>query len=166
MDCDNNMPKRAALPARRRKRGLLFRSEEGNALVELAFAIPMFMALIAGVGTFALALNNQLTLVRATTQGAEYLQALNKNSTSDPCKDTFNTIIAAAPGLNSSKIGITITLNGTQITSATTCSGDQSDLTSGGTVSVKTTYPCQLFFNWKWAASCQLSYGPLSEYEP
>jgi len=138
--------------------------EQGSALVEIALTLPVFLALITGMGSFAVAFNNQETLTQATGLGAQYLQTL-RTSTTNPCADTFTAIKNAAPILNSASIGLTVSVNGTALTGGTTCSGDQSDLTEGAPVTVTTTYPCNLsVYGMKFATSCQLS-AQVTEYE-
>ncbi len=45
-------------------------SQKGNALVEFALILPVFLALIFGVVTFSLALYNKTVLTMATREGA------------------------------------------------------------------------------------------------
>ncbi len=46
------------------------RSQKGNALVEFALILPIFLALIFGMVTFSLALYNKTVLTMATREGA------------------------------------------------------------------------------------------------
>jgi len=168
MNVERGKPRQTLLLMQRRRRGLRFGSEEGNALVETAILLPIFMAFIAGVSTFALALNNQLTLTKATAAGAEYLQTIRTSST-DPCANTYTAIAGAATGLNGNNITVTITINGTATTETTgttanSCTGNVSTLQAaqGDPVTVSTTYPCSLWFvSWH---TCQLS-AKVTEYE-
>ena len=86
MEIGTNIIRQTALPSPRGRRGLLFQREEGNALTELAFILPIFLALITGIGTFVIAFANQQTLIHATSIGAETLQGI-RTTTSDPCAD-------------------------------------------------------------------------------
>jgi Flp pilus assembly protein TadG len=154
---------RAFSPVQRPGRGARFRGEDGNALIEIAMVLPVFLAFVTGIGSFAIALGNQITLIQATGSGGQYLQQL-RNSTTDPCKDTLTAIENAAPNLAGSSIGMTLTMNGTKVT-ATSCSGDQSDLVEGAAVTVATTYPCTLsVYGIKFLSSCQLT-AQVTEYE-
>lgn len=163
MKTDSSLRKRANSPALRLRRFLGLRGEDGNALVEIALILPVFLAFVTGIGSFAIALGNQITLIQATGSGGQYLQEL-RTSTTDPCKDTLTAIKNASPSLASANIGLTLTMNGTKVT-ATTCSGDQSDLVQGGAVTVATTYPCILsVYGVKFASSCQLT-AQVTEYE-
>lgn len=163
MKTDSNLQQQANLPVQRSRRGMRFRSEDGNALVEIAMVLPVFLAFITGIGSFAIALGNQITLIQATGSGGEYLQEI-RTSTTNPCKDTLTAIENASPSLAGSSIGLTLTMNGTKV-NATTCSGDQSDLVQGGPVTVATTYPCSLsVYGIKFLTSCQLT-AQVTEYE-
>jgi Flp pilus assembly protein TadG len=154
---------RALLPVERRGRGLRFRGEEGNAIIEIAMVLPVFLAFVTGVGSFAIALGNQLTLIQATGAGGQYLQQI-RTTTTNPCADTLTAITNASPSLASANIGLTLTMNGTKV-NATSCSGDQSDLIEGGAVTVATTYPCSLsVYGIHFANSCSLS-AQVTEYE-
>jgi Flp pilus assembly protein TadG len=155
--------RRADLPVQRPKRGVRFRGEDGNALVEVAMVLPVFLAFVTGIGSFGITLGNQLTLIQATGAGGQYLQQIRTNTT-DPCKDTLTAIKNSSPSLNSANIGLTLTMNGTAVT-ATSCSGDQSYLVEGAPVSVATTYPCTLsVYGIHFANSCQLQ-AQVTEYE-
>lgn len=155
--------KQASLLTRRLRRAGRFKREEGNALVELALVLPVFLAVVTGILSFGVFYSNQLTLVQATGAGGQYLAQL-RSSTTDPCADTMTAIKNAAPSLNSSNIGLKLTLNGTAV-SGTTCSGYESYLTEGAAVTVATTYPCNLsVYGVKFASSCQLA-AQVTEYE-
>ena len=64
---------------------------EGNALVEFALVLPLFMILMTAIFTFGVAVMNQLTLSQAVDAGARHL-ALIRTSTLDPCADTATAI--------------------------------------------------------------------------
>jgi Flp pilus assembly protein TadG len=155
---------RAFLPVQRPGRGVRFKGEDGNAIVEIAMVLPVFLALVTGIGSFAIALGNQITLIQATGAGGQYLQEI-RTSTTDPCKDTLTAIENAAPNLASANIGLTLTLDGNTPITATSCSGKQSELVQGAAVTVATTYPCILsVYGVKFASSCQLT-AQVTEYE-
>jgi len=164
MKTDCGLRKRANSPAHRPRRFLRLRGEEGNALVEIALILPVFLAFVTGIGSFAIALGNQITLMQATGSGGQYLQQL-RNGTTDPCKDTITAIENAAPNLASANIGLTLTLNGNTPITGASCSGKQSELVEGASVTVATTYPCTLsVYGVKFASSCNLS-AQVTEYE-
>jgi len=141
----------------------LLDESQASALIEMALALPILLALATGICAFGVAFNNQLTLTRAVGAGAQYLQQI-RTTTSDPCADTLSAIVSAAPGLSSSKISVSLNLNGTAA-SGTSCAGDQSDLVQGSPVTVTATYPCTLLiYGTVLATPCQLS-AKTTEYE-
>jgi len=144
-----------------------FRSgEEGGALVEFALVVPLMLTMITGIFAVGIAFNNQLTLTQAVGAGAQHLQVI-RATTSNPCSDTFNTITAAAPNLNSANITLTITINnGTPIV-GNNCASSTSALqgAQGEPVTVAATYPCNLQISGvKLASGCQLA-ATVTEYE-
>jgi Flp pilus assembly protein TadG len=131
-------------PAGRQVRISFHRGDEGQALVEMAFVLPMLLLLLTGIFSFGIAFSNKLTLTQAVGIGANYLQTI-RTSTSDPCSDTFAAITNAAPYLNATKINVTITINGTTPTqTGHACSGSQSLLAPQVPVTVLASYPCNL----------------------
>ena len=151
------------MPVQRPKRGVRSRGEDGNSLVEIALILPVFLAFVTGIGSFAIALGNQLTLIQATGAGGQYLQEIRTSST-NPCADTMTAITNASPNLAAANIGLTLTMNGTAV-NAKTCSGDQTYLVQGSAVTVATTYPCTLsVYGIHFANSCQLT-ASVTEYE-
>ena len=137
------------------------RGEEGNALVELAVALPVVMLLITGMITFGLMLNNYLVLSHATDVGARNL-ALSRGASMNPCSDAVNTIQGAAPNLGSSSLNYTFNIGtgsfsgsstGFSGTSSTSCSqAGVSDMVAGDNATVTVTYPFQLLV-YGWAAT-------------
>jgi Flp pilus assembly protein TadG len=151
----------------RRLRTALRSSEEGSAIVELALALPILLAILTAICTFAIGFNNQMTLTSAVGAGAQYLQVI-RTTTSDPCADTLKAISAAAPNLNSANISLSFNLNGTTVT-GNSCAGYQSYMTQGQSVTVSATYPCTLSimpmnYGPSFGSSCQLS-AQVTEYE-
>ena len=164
MKTDSSLRKRANSLAHRPRRFLRLGGEEGNAIVEIALILPVFLAFVTGIGSFAIALGNQITLIQATGSGGQYLQQL-RNSTTDPCKDTITAIENAAPNLASANITLTLTMNGNTPITGSSCSGKETQLVEGATVTVGTKYPCVLsVYGVKFASSCQLS-AQVTEYE-
>jgi len=146
----------------RRSRAFLLGSENGNALIEMAIALPVLLMVVTGIYAFAIVFYNYQTLSQAVGVGGQYLSQI-RTSTSDPCLDTFNAITGAGPTLTQANIGLTLTMNGTSVT-AKTCPSYVSYLTQGGSVTVQATYPCQYpIYNFVWS-SCQLK-AAVTEYE-
>jgi len=139
--------------------------EEGNAMIETALVLPMLLGIITAIFGFGIGYNNQLTLTSAVGSSAQRLQLL-RNTTTDPCLDAFTAITSAAPGLNSSKITMTYSFNGTAVTPVqNSCSGEQTLLVSGQPVTVTAKYPCAPpVYGATLSSSCQLS-ATVTEYE-
>lgn len=147
---------KANLPVLGLNCGLRSKGEEGNAITELALLLPIFVALVVGIGAFGVYVVNRMTLIHATDEGARYLQEIRPTltSTSDPCGAIFGAITNAAPSLKSSSIGVTIsvnggTTNGTDREQATACSGASAFISKlqagqGLPVTITTTYPCSV----------------------
>jgi Flp pilus assembly protein TadG len=155
----------AMRPTDERVRAWLRNNDEGNAIVEFALVLPLLMLVMTGIFAFGIAISNQLTLTQALGTGAQYLQQI-RTSSSDPCSDTFTAIRNAAPYLNSSNIVVTVTMNGvTPAQTGNTCSGAQSNLAPGTSVTVAATYPCTLsVYAMSFTSSCLLS-AKVTEYE-
>ena len=146
---------------RRPLAGFLLKGE-GGALVEFAMVLPMMMMLITGLFSFGISLTNYVQLTQAVGSGGQYLATL-RTTTSDPCADTLSAIKSAAPNFQSSKITLTLTMNGTAVTGST-CSGDQSYLVQGSTAKVNAKYPCNLFvYGMNFGTGCQLQ-AQITEY--
>ena len=126
------------------------RSTRGGALVEIALTLPIVLLLLTAIYWFSLALYQKLELAEAVSVGGRFL-AVDRGDT-DPCGSTTAKILAAAPGLSSSKISITYTLNGTATgpASAPSCPGSSgqanANMVAGGTAEIHATYPCTLIF--------------------
>jgi Flp pilus assembly protein TadG len=140
-------------------RARMRRGEEGNALIELAIAIPLVMLLITGMVTFGLMLNTYLMLSHATDVGARNL-ALSRGATLNPCSDAVAVINSAAPTLNSASLTYTFNIGsgtftggsgGFSGTGTTSCSvAGVSDMSAGSTATVSVTFPFQLLvYGWK-----------------
>jgi Flp pilus assembly protein TadG len=143
----------------------LLRREDGGPLVEIALTVPVLLGVLTGICTFGIAFSNQLTLTQAVGSGGQLLSQI-RTTTTNPCADTFTAIKNAAPNLTSSKIAVTVTMNGTTPTqTGNTCSGAQTNLVQGGPVTVSATYPCSLsIYGVSFGSSCQLQ-AKVTEYE-
>ena len=163
----NDLSGRLILLGRSLKRGALATKtdrrawdEHGSILVEIAISMPLLLLMFTGIFDFGIAYNNQLTLIQAVGSGAQYLQQI-RTTTTDPCADTLTAIENAAPTFISSKISLTLNLNGTTETNKTTCSGAQQYLAQQEPVTVTATYPCSLPLVFTrgttWASACTLT---------
>lgn len=160
------------LPARGLRR-FLRSDSQGQALVEMAFTLPIMMLMITGMTSFGLLLNNYLMLSHASDVGARYL-AINQGNfdtggTTNPCAMAATQIQAAAGTLAAGNLSYTITFynsssastgsysssNGaTSFGAGSTCaSGGATAMgLGGGSVSVQLSYPFLLTV-YGWAPS-------------
>jgi len=141
------------------------RRDDGAALVELAFVLPLFLLMMLGIFKFGIAISNQLTLTQAVGSSAQFL-AQSRTTTTDPCGDTFTQLTNSASSLNSQSIGFTVTMNGvTPSMTGDSCSGQQTNLVQATPVTVTATYPCDLsVYGVNFAPSCTLS-ATVTEFE-
>ena len=107
------------------RRGSLLRSENGQAAVELAFVLPLFIALLLAIAQFGIAFNNYITLTDATRAGAR--KAAVSRFAGDNGASAVAAVKAAASNLDQTKLAVTVT------------STDWT--TPGSDVSVSATYP-------------------------
>ncbi len=135
-------------PLSRRVTGSFRGADQGSAVVEFALILPMMLLLTTGVLVFGVAMNNYLQLTNAVSIGARTLAA-SASMTLDPCATASSAVIAAAPGLTSTNLRFSYTLNGVSYT-GTSCaagsvtSGAAGNLAAGTTASVTATYPLNL----------------------
>lgn len=147
------------LSVARRIRATVCAGNEGGSLVEFALVLPMMMVLITGMFSFGIILNQYLVLTHAVDTGARLL-AVSAGQTSDPCSTASAQITASAPTLSSKGLAYSYVIGGSPY-SGTTCTGvpatGAGSLTSGTTVLVTATYPCQLNVFALWNKQCTLT---------
>ena len=123
--------------------------DEGSALVEFALILPMLLLITTGILIFGVAMNNYMQLTNAVSMGARTVSTYSQ-LTKDPCSVASTAIIAAAPGLSSSKLTFNFTFNGVSYPNQSSCNstsvntGAAGSLASGSTVTVNATYPLNL----------------------
>jgi Flp pilus assembly protein TadG len=137
------------------------RDEEGQAMVEMALALPVLLLVLTGILTFGLAFNNYVLLTEATSIGARTL-AISRGATTDPCATASSAVIAAAPLLTPASLSFSFVLNGSSYT-GTSCSsgssttGAAANLVQGANAIVTVTYPCSLaVYGANYAPHCSL----------
>jgi Flp pilus assembly protein TadG len=137
------------------------RNEEGQAMVEMALALPVLLLVLTGILTFGLAFNNYVLLTEATSIGARTL-AISRGATTDPCATASSAVIAAAPLLTPASLSFSFVLNGASYT-GTSCSsgssttGAAANLVQGSNAIVTVTYPCSLaVYGANYAPHCSL----------
>ena len=135
--------------------------DNGQAMVEMALALPVLLLVLTGILTFGLAFNNYVLLTEATSIGARTL-AISRGATTDPCATASSAVIAAAPLLTPANLSFTFVLNGTSYT-GTSCSsgssttGAAANLVQGANAIVTVTYPCSLaVYGANYAPHCSL----------
>ncbi len=138
------------------------RTEEGQAIIEFAFVMPVLFTLVCGVIVFGIALNNYLVLTNATNISAQQL-SISRGQTTDPCNTAVQAFYSASPNLIQSSLTFSFVLDGTSYSgtscsSSSTTTGAAGNLVSGQTAQVTVTYPCNLtFFGFNPASGCTLT---------
>ncbi len=118
--------------------------QRGQALVEFAFVLPVFLLLLAGLADFGVGLFTQMTLANATREGA-------RAATVDPDPTTYQQVAlasaeAAAGGLTAANLSVTATCVQIIPTTPKPCSFSPNTSQRGDGVSITATYP----YNWIW----------------
>ena len=132
---------------RRVRPPLLTRSEEGQALVEFAFTLPVLMIMVMAIFWFGITLNHYLGLTNAVGIGGELL-SVSRGQYTDPCANAVTAIQNAAPLLTSSQISYTFVLTpqgGSAESNSGSCNG--TTLSTGEQAQITATYPCTLPFS-------------------
>ncbi|MGB8028902.1 MAG: TadE family protein [Terracidiphilus sp.] len=132
--------------ARRVKRALGIRSEEGASLLELALTLPVMMTILTGTVSFSLALYYLQQIGSATSGAAQQLAGEAGTFTNgDPCAAAKSFITGALPSAAPSKLALTLTLSyaiAGQTTPGTyTHSGTGSSFSCSGAPAMEAGYP-------------------------
>lgn len=116
--------------------------EDGQALVETALMICLFMMLMVGFVQVAIIYNSQIMLTQAVGNGATYLTSLasTPGNVTDPCAATISNVGSSTPNLIASHLTVNVSLGGGATT--TTCTLAQ--LQAVTTVQVNGNYTCSL----------------------
>jgi Flp pilus assembly protein TadG len=133
------------------------RGEEGSTIAEMALVLPILLAVLTGIFSFGVGLNQYMVLTNAVNNGARAFAMsapANDGGTSimdsgDPCKYAAQTVQASAGNLSSSNITYTITYTVNSTSAVTTYTGTGSSLPSCAAlamhqldfVQVKAVYP-------------------------
>jgi TadE-like protein len=145
------------------------KDERGQAVVEMALTVPIFLLLVTGIATFGLVFSNYLSLTDAVYIAGQQL-AISRAQTTNPCSLVGSTISAALPlGMVPGNVTITLVLNGVQYgayagTTASTCSsssnttGAAGNLVQGQNAQILASYPCNLrIYGYNIAPTCNIS---------
>jgi len=109
--------------------------KRGQAMVEFAMVLPLFMLVLSGIADFGFALYQRMTVINAAREGARAAAMVSDNST----------IVTAATGAAQAAA----VQGGMTVTVLVTCSPHKSDCTDAqinDLVKVKTSYPYSSFF--------------------
>ncbi len=99
------------------------REERGQAMVEFAIVLPIFIVLLFGIIQFGIVFNNYETLTDATRAGARAAAVARNNA--DPTGTATSAVRSSASDLDQSNLAISVS----------------SSWTSGSDVTVHATYP-------------------------
>lgn len=150
---------------RARIRALAGAGSEGNAMLEFALTLPVLLMIVTGIWQFGVLFNNLISLTQAVTSGAQVLQSDRLSTSGDPCADTYNAVVSAAPSLIQSKIKLTITMNNASSITANSCPGKQTQLAMGGPVTVQASYPYSVIIAGLTLGSGNMQTGAVTEIE-
>jgi len=137
-----------ALSIGQRLRGFLRQREDGSSLIEFALCLPPLLILVTGIFTFGITIGNYVTLINATSVGAQQV-AISRSQTLNPCSTASSAVISATPSLNSANLTFSLVLNGVTY-SGTSCNsnsyttGSAANMVQGKTAQLTVTYPCNL----------------------
>ena len=153
-----------------RLRSRLRSDSEGSAIIEMALIVPMMMALILGMFSFGIILNNYLLVTSAAGAGARALALSRGSGLADPCAIAVTAAKNAAPtlrqdGMTPSIIWTTVNASGTATpTSYTTgsCPGLASQLSEGDNIQMSITYQDNLLL-YGWSPSVMTIVGQTNE---
>jgi Flp pilus assembly protein TadG len=150
------------LSIRARARAILSKNQDnGSALIEMAFTLPVLMLLSSGMCVMGIAMNNYLILTNATAVAARQL-SVSRGQTLDPCATAVSALTTAAPTLTASKLTYSYVFNGiaysgTSCSSANYTSGAASNMVQGQPAQMVVNYPCSLVgYNANFAPGCSL----------
>jgi len=119
--------------------------------------LPVLCLLLFAIIQFGLTLNNYIELANGVSAGARQLSI--SRGAGAPYSSTVTAIDNASPNLQSSKISITVSVNGTACTTDASCITEfgLNGGNGGGQALVTTTYPCNLNVMQIKVTSCKLS---------
>ena len=136
--------------------------DSGQAMIELAFLLPVLLLVLTGIFTFGVAFNNYTQMTEATATAARQL-AISRGEYLDPCQNAATVFYSAAPSLTPSKVTFTFNLNGNVYTgsscnSSSTTTGPAGNLVQGQPATLTVSYPCSLtVYSKNMAPNCALN---------
>jgi Flp pilus assembly protein TadG len=105
--------------------------QDGQALVEFAFVVPVLLLIILGIVQFGILFNNYITLTDAVRAGAR--QAAVSRTLPNPTQVTTDRVRRSAAGLDSNKLTVSVAVWDPATSSAIWA--------QGGDVTVTARYP-------------------------
>ena len=131
-------------------------SDQGQALVETAFVLPVILLLGMGIMIFGI-FEMQIMSLNQGVNSSGMVLAVSSGQTTDPCALAASSLKNAAPLLSSSSLSYSLALtpeggsthsySGSSCSSTSTTTGAAGYLSSGGTVQITATYSnCSLSF--------------------
>jgi Flp pilus assembly protein TadG len=105
--------------------------EDGQALVEFAFVVPVLLLIVLGIVQFGILFNNYITLTDAVRAGAR--QAAVSRTLANPTQVTTDRVRRSAAGLDSNKLTVSVAVWDPATSSAIWA--------QGGDVTVTARYP-------------------------
>jgi Flp pilus assembly protein TadG len=142
-------------------RALLGSNEEGQALIETAIALTVFLMILTGAFAFCIVFYQELTLQQAVSAGARSLAQNQGENVTDPCTAATTALESSAPNFAPSKLTITFYENGAPV-SGSSC---LDNLVPPSTVGVTATYPCSYPIFGVKLGNCQLSASSTQQAE-
>jgi Flp pilus assembly protein TadG len=151
MKTDSGLQQQANSLTHRLRRLFHLGAEDGNALVELAIAMPIMMTILTGTASFSLGLFYLQQLGNATATAAQVLgseQAL----IADPCAKVVTSVTTSLPNWTASKISYSVTITDSSGTahpfpstgmttgSSFSCASGAADMAQNEPVSVTVSY--------------------------
>lgn len=130
------------------------RGSRGQAMVEFALVIPMFLLLLAGVCDFGFALFSRMTVINAAREGARAAVIVSVHTNIPPAAS--NAATSAAKGAGLSPISVTVTCLQTTVSVSSPLTIDCGVAQTGDSVSVKVDYSYKTFFPLFFGASVPL----------
>ena len=100
------------------KRGAHGRSGRGQALVELALVLPIFLLITVATVDAGRAFTNQVAISNASREGAIYASMGNSADSAG----IRNRVLQAASGIDPASISVSTTSDGSTVTVTVTCS--------------------------------------------
>jgi Flp pilus assembly protein TadG len=149
----------ARMSLRGRIRALLGAGEEGSQLVEFAMVAPVFLVLLTGMASFAMALYSYQELGYAVS-GAVQSVAAQQGLVGDACAAIVTDVDATLPNWSSSNFKYTLQVYETSSTSVTagpttgtgfSCTADTADMTANEPITLTVSYPYSWFPIMGWA---------------